>query len=277
VGSPPEISPAPPKAASSDDPRVLALARLVGIVDRLRAPDGCPWDRKQTLASMAPCLVEEAYEALEAIELGRDADTAEETGDLLMVVALVCRIAQDEGRFDLARAAGAVADKLVRRHPHVFGAIRADSPEAAVASWEAVKKSERKDKREDDSALAGVPIFLPALQRAQRVCSKAVSAGFKWSNTEGAIAKLEEEHAELREALAGGDRAKIEHELGDVLLAAAFAGTYLGLDPEKLCRDAVRRFEGRFRKMEQDLEGPLADRSLDELLAAWTRAKSSEA
>jgi MazG family protein len=269
------VEPAPPKSADASDPRVLALARLVGIVDRLRAPDGCPWDKKQTLASMAPCLVEEAHEALEAIELGRDADTAEEAGDVLMVVALICRIAQDEGRFDLARSAGAIADKLVRRHPHVFGEIRAGSAEEAVASWEKVKKQERSGKKEDDSALAGVPVSLPALQRAQRVGAKAVAAGFRWSNAEGAIAKLAEEHEELREALSGGDRGRIAHELGDVLLAAAFAASYLDLDAEKLCRDAVRRFESRFRSMEGALAKPIAEHSLPELLAAWSRAKAA--
>ena len=267
----------PPKPAAPDDPRVLALARLVGIVDRLRAPDGCPWDKKQTLASMAPCLVEEAHEALEAIELGNDADTAEEAGDVLMVVLLICRIAQDEGRFDLARSASAIAQKLVRRHPHVFGEVRAGSPEEAVASWEKVKKSERAGKKEDDSALAGVPVSLPALQRAQRVCAKAVTAGFKWSSAEGAVEKLAEEYAELREALAGGDRGRIAHELGDVLLAAAFAAAYLDLDAEKLCRDAVRRFESRFRSMEGGLSKPIAEHSLPELLAAWTRAKAAAA
>jgi MazG family protein len=264
------------ESAPANDPRVVAFARLVGIVDRLRAPDGCPWDKKQTLASMAPCLVEEAYETLEAIETGRDVDVAEEAGDVLMVVALICRIAQDEGRFDLARAAAAVADKLVRRHPHVFGDVRADSAEAAIQSWEAVKKSERSAKKEDDSALAGVPATLPALQRARRVGAKAVAAGFRWDDADGAIAKVAEEVAEFQEALAGGDRAHIEHELGDVLLAAAFAGVYLDLDPERLCREAIRRFERRFRAMEASIAKPLAERSLEELLAAWARAKSSE-
>jgi nucleoside triphosphate diphosphatase len=192
-----------------------------------------------------------------------------------MVVALICRIAQDEGRFDLARSASAIADKLVRRHPHVFGEVRAGSPEEAVASWEKVKKSERAGKKEDDSALAGVPVSLPALQRAQRVCGKAVAAGFKWSSAEGAIAKLDEEHEELREAIAEGDRAGVARELGDVLLSAAFAASYLELDAEKLCRDSLRRFEGRFRRMEGALSKPMAAHSLEELLAAWARAKAS--
>jgi MazG family protein len=291
VESPRKIAPVPPEPAAANDPRLLALARLVGIVDRLRAPDGCPWDRKQTLATMAPCLVEEAYETVEAIDLGRDPETAEEAGDVLMVVALICRIAQDENRFDLSTAADSIAEKLIRRHPHVFGDVRADSPEAALRSWESVKKSERGNMKTDASALAGVPAALPALQRARRVCEKVVAAGFRWSSAQGAIEKLAEEHAELSEALAGLDlerdsdalgplvdperRARVEHELGDVLLSAAFAAAYLELDPEKLCRDAVRRFELRFREMESGLAKAISEHTRGELLAAWNRAKAA--
>lgn len=281
------VEPVPPT-----DPRLLAFARLLGVVDRLRAPDGCPWDRKQTVASMAPHLVEEAHEALEAVEAGRDADVIEESGDLLMVVLLIARIAEDEGRFDLGHAANAIADKLVRRHPHVFGEVVAESAEEVLANWEAIKKSERQEERKDDSALAGVPKALPALQRAHRVAGKAISAGFRWSDAGGALEKLVEEERELEEALAvpgveldarsgakplekasPEERAAIEHELGDVLIAAAFLGTYLDLDPEKLCREAVRRFERRFRTMESALGGAIAGRPLEVLVRAWEEAK----
>ncbi len=263
-----------PRPDLRPDPRIGALERLVAIVDRLRAPDGCPWDRKQTLATMAPCLVEEAYETVEAIDRGNDAATAEEAGDVLMVIALIARIGEDEGRFDLARSANSIADKLVRRHPHVFGDVRADSAEAALASWESVKQKERAGKREDASALAGIPIALPALQRARRVCEKAVAAGFRWSNASEAVAKIAEEDRELAEALRGDDRSRVEHELGDVLLAGAFAAAYLDLDPEKLCRDALRRFESRFREMERRLGQPLSDHSRESLLAEWAKVKS---
>lgn len=284
---------ASPRAETLRDPRVLAFARLVEIVDRLRAPDGCPWDRKQTIASMAPHLVEEAHEAVEAIETvakgGTDA-IAEELGDLLMVVALIARIAQDEGRFDLATAGNRVSEKLVRRHPHVFGDVEVKGAEAVLANWEAIKKSERAAKDEDASALAGVPTALPALHRAARVCGKAVSAGFRWPDVSGAVAKLAEEQRELDEALqASGlardakatvtveQRARVEDELGDVLLAAAFLAQYLDADPERLCRASVRRFEGRFRAMETELARPMSTCTIDELVAAWARAKASEA
>jgi XTP/dITP diphosphohydrolase/tetrapyrrole methylase family protein/MazG family protein/ATP diphosphatase len=275
-----------PKAAAAD-PRAVAFARLLSIVDRLRAPDGCPWDRKQSIASMAPHLVEEAHEALEAVETGSDAQIAEEAGDILMVVALICRIGEESGRFDLARAADAVGDKLVRRHPHVFGEVEAGTAEQVLVNWEAIKKAEREGKREDASALAGVPIALPALQRAQRICGKAMSAGFRWTGVEGAVAKLREEQEELDEALraSGLDRdakkqvsaelrARVEHELGDVMLAAAHLAQYLDIDAEKIARAAVRRFEHRFRTMEASIGRPLKDCTLDEMLAAWQKAKS---
>jgi tetrapyrrole methylase family protein/MazG family protein len=278
----------PPAPIPSDDPRVFAWRRLVGVIDRLREPDGCPWDLKQTAESMAPHLIEEAHELLEAIEAGEPEAIAEEAGDVLMNVALICRIGMEHGEYDLTQAADAITEKLIRRHPHVFGDVQADTSEAVLANWEAIKKVERQDAAKDDSALAGVPKSLPALQRARRMCDKAVTAGFRWQSVAGAYAKLTEELGELAEVLPKevleGDfrpelapdvRARIEHELGDVLLAGAFLGEYLGLDPERLCRDAVRRFEGRFRSMERDLGGSVAGPSLEELLAAWERAKAS--
>ncbi len=275
-----------PQPETLRDPRVLAFARLVEIVDRLRAPDGCPWDRKQTVDTMSPHLVEEAHEAVEAIESRRDGDVVEELGDLLMVVALIARIAQDEGRFDLALIGAAVSDKLVRRHPHVFGDVQVDSAENVLRNWEAIKQAERAAKETDTSALAGVPAALPALQRAQRMCSKAVSAGFKWPDVAGAVRKLVEEQRELAQALSASgldrdakapasaeQRAHVAHELGDVLLSAAFLAQYLDLEPERLCRDSVRRFETRFRAMESELRRPLKELPLSDLMAAWERAK----
>jgi tetrapyrrole methylase family protein / MazG family protein len=283
-------APRPAASARLDDPRIVGFARLLGVVDRLRDPDGCPWDRKQTLRTMAPYLVEEAHEAVEAIERDDDVHAAEEAGDVLMVVALICRIAQQEGRFDLARAAQAVSDKLVRRHPHVFGDVNATSADEALQSWEAVKQSERSEKAQDDSAIAGLPISLPALQRAGRVWSKAVSAGFRWESVAGAVDKLAEEQAELSAELeASGlardakamatpeQRARVEHELGDVLLAAAFLAGWLGLEPESVLRGALRRFESRFRAVEKDLPRPMREHALAEIVASWGRAKALEA
>jgi MazG family protein len=273
------------------DPRLASIGRLLSIVDRLRAPDGCPWDKKQTVESMAPYLVEEAHEALEAIESQADGEIAEEVGDVLMVACMIGRIGEDADRFDIGHAAEAISDKLVRRHPHVFGEVQADTADEVLKNWESIKKDERKEKEIDASALAGVPAALPALQRADRVCGKAVSAGFRWTNVAGAIAKVFEEQEELRVALkeaglgesekaeeppAAEALAHVEHELGDVLLSTAFLASYLKLDPEKLCRQAVRRFEGRFRTMETALEAagnPIAEQPLTELTKAWEAAK----
>jgi MazG family protein len=280
------------------EPRADALRKLIAIVDRLRAPDGCPWDRSQTLKTVAPHLVEEAHELVEAIENGDLAHAAEEAGDLLMGIALLARIAEQEGRFDLAQVAEGVSDKLVRRHPHVFGDVRAANADEALKNWEAIKRQERADAAKDASALAGVPVALPALHRAQRTGSKAISAGFRWDDVGGALAKLREEVGELaheieraglaREREGAWDdeqrdgprgtamRERLEHELGDVLIAAAFLGNYLRLDPERAARGAVRRFERRFRAMEASLGKPLGECTLDEMMAAWQRAKAGD-
>lgn len=266
------------------DRRLDALARVLAVVDRLRAPDGCPWDLEQTVASLAPSLIEEAHEAVEAIDRSAaesaDRHTAAELGDLFMVIALIAKVAEQEQRFDLATVGNAVAEKLVRRHPHVFGEVQAGTSEQVLANWEKIKAGERKAEQEDASALAGVPVALPALQRAARLGAKAIAAGFRWSDARGAQAKLDEELGELREALARAPddperSARVEHELGDVLVAVAFLGHYLELDPERAARAALRRFEARFRHMEAALAGPLAERGQDELLAAWRRAKES--
>ncbi|MEM7310967.1 MAG: nucleoside triphosphate pyrophosphohydrolase [Planctomycetota bacterium] len=258
----------------SGEPRLDALARLLAIVDRLRAPDGCPWDREQTVASMAPSLIEEAHELVEAIETESEAGTVEEAGDLLMVVFLICRIAEDEGRFDVSRAARAVGDKLIRRHPHVFGDAEVDGSEHVIANWERIKAEERAEKKEDASALAGVPGAMPALQRAHRVGAKAIAAGFRWEGPEGALAKVEEELGELREAFAAGDREAIEAELGDLLMAASFLGNYLKVDPESATRASLRRFEARFRSMEARLGDRVREATLAEWMDAWRAAKA---
>lgn len=273
---------------SLGEPRTDALRRLVAIVDRLRDPDGCPWDLEQTLETIAPHHIEEAHELVEAIESGDDAHTVEEAGDLMMGIVLLARIAEQAGRWNLADVAQAVSDKLIRRHPHVFGDGSADSVGEAFDNWERAKQAERAGKQQDASAVAGVPAALPALQRSNRMAKKALSAGFRWADEQGALAKLREEVEELAremppEAPGGtlgetGDRdaQRLEDELGDVLMAGAFLGTYLGIDPERATRRALRRFEQRFRAMEAELGGDLGGRSLEELMAAWGRAKRLE-
>ncbi|MEZ5990169.1 MAG: nucleoside triphosphate pyrophosphohydrolase [Planctomycetota bacterium] len=263
-----------------DDPRLAALARLSAVVDRLRAPDGCPWDRKQTLPSMAPHLLEEAYELVDGLGGGSDDVVRGEAGDLLMNLFLIARIAEDEGRFSMAEVAGEVTDKLVRRHPHVFGDAEAGDAGGALAQWEAVKQQERSTAPEDAdrSVLAGVPRALPALLRAWRVGQKAAGVGFDWPDAEGPLAKIDEELAELRAELdddgAAGDRA--EAELGDLLFAVVNLARHLGVDPETSLRRTCERFERRFRRVEAELGDGLREAGLDEMERAWERAKQAE-
>jgi MazG family protein len=267
-------------APATGEPRTDALRRLVDVIDRLRDPQGgCPWDLEQTVESMAPSLIEEAHELVEAVERGDRSHTIEEAGDVLLVVFLVCRIAEQAGEFDLAQAANGTAEKLIRRHPHVFGDVDQGSSSGAIEQWEEIKRRERAEKGTDTSALAGVPAAMPALQRADRMSAKAVSAGFRWARDAGTLAKLREEVEELAEVFPEEgkptDEARLEAELGDVLLAAATVGSYVGIDPERALRAALRRYESRFRQMEQELGG-LEGRGLDEMMSAWERAKRRE-
>jgi MazG family protein len=288
------VSPRPfDEPEPTGEPRADALRRLIAIVDRLRDPaDGCPWDLAQTLESIAPHHLEEAHELVEAIEEKDNRHTLEEAGDLLMGIVLLARDAEQAGRFGLADVVQGVCEKLIRRHPHVFGDTAVDSPRAALANWERIKQDERRDQQADSSALAGVPIALPALQRAKRMGDKAIAHGFRWADVAGAFAKLGEELGELADELeqsgvlsaregrldqpGARGAAEVERELGDVLLAGALLGSYLGIDPERATRAAVRRFERRFRAMEAELGEPLEGRALEELMGAWERAKRAE-
>lgn len=268
-----------PNPVPLDDPRLVALAGLLGVVDRLRGEGGCPWDLEQTPTSFAPALIEESFEVVEAVEAGDERAQTEELGDVTASLVLLARILEQEGRGGLAQAADAATDKLVRRHPHVFGDGAQGTSGEVQESWEAIKKRERQGRGEEASALSGVPKALPALQRAQRLGSKAMAAGFRWPDVSGAADKLREELAELEEAgaLKEADparRAELEHELGDLLLAGAQFANYEGLDAEACARAAARRFEARYRALEQSLGGSLEGRSLDEMMEAWKRAKA---
>lgn len=265
--------------------RLEALSQLLDTVDRLRDPGGCPWDREQSVESMAPYVVEEAHELAEAVEEKSERDTVKEAGDVLMVVCMIARIAQEEGRFDLADCAAAINEKLIRRHPHVFGETDVADSGEVLSNWERIKKEERQEAGEDDSALAGVPKSLPAMQRAERLSQKAVQAGFHWDDWRGALLKVAEEVTELDEALRvdggpneegkleGEARERVEAELGDVLIAGAFLGQYLSIDPERAAKRALDRFEARFRSMEGAVDGPLSDHDLSTLMQAWQDAK----
>lgn len=257
------------------------VQRLLTTIARLRAPDGCPWDRKQTEASMAPCLVEEAFEAADALRRGEARASAEELGDVLVNVAMIRQIASEGGGNGFDAIAGQAADKLVRRHPHVFGDRQAESADIAFANWEREKQKEKAAAAASDGAtsrsvLAGVPVALPALLRAFRIGQKAAKAGFDWPDATGPRAKVDEELAEFDAAVASGDPAAIQAELGDVLFSLCNVARHAGVNPEVALAGTIETFQRRFQAVEQAFAFDLSGRSLAEMDAAWNAAKQAE-
>jgi MazG family protein len=257
------------------------MARLEGIMARLRGPDGCPWDREQDLQSLKPHLLEETYELLETMDGMDPAAHAEELGDLLLQVVFQARIQEERGAFTLEDVAHNLADKLVRRHPHVFGDLQVDGSAAVLRNWEAIKRTEKKGADGGvRSALDGVPRALPALARAQRMQAKASRVGFDWSDVAGVEAKLTEELAELAAARAAGDAAAVRHELGDLLFSIVNLARFLKVDAEDTLQAAANRFDTRFREVERRVlaEGrEMRACTLAELDVHWTAAKQLEA
>jgi len=261
------------------------LERLAGVMRRLRAPDGCPWDREQDLRSLRPYLVEEAFEVLDEMDRvgagGPWAPLCEELGDLLFQIVFHAQLAQEQGQFDLADVSRAVADKLERRHPHVFGDAKADTAGEVLADWAKLKAEERRQKHgSEGSVLDGVPLGAPSLLRAERITEKASRIGFDWPDLAGVRAKLDEELAELDEAIASGDRDAKEHELGDVLFSLANLARFIQTPAEDALRQGILRFTSRFQQIEEDLrrEGiPFGGATLERMEASWQAAKAAEA
>jgi len=258
------------------------LEQLLAIMRRLRSPEGCPWDRAQDLASLRPYLLEEAYEVLDALDAGDLPELRTELGDLLFQVVFQSQIAAERGAFDMADVIGAISEKLLRRHPHVFGDLKLADAEAVHRNWAELKRAERAERGEGHappSALDGVPTQAPALLRAERMGEKAAREGFDWPDVTGVRAKVTEELAELDEAMQGGDRARISAELGDLLFTLCNLARWAQTPAEDALRGAVARFEARFRH----LEAALAARALrpnqvapGELDRLWREAKKDE-
>jgi len=249
------------------------VERLREIVARLRAPDGCPWDREQTHASLGPALIEECYEVLEAIELADDANLREELGDLLLHVVMHAQMAQERGAFEFAQVAEDICEKLVRRHPHVFGGESIEDAAAVLHRWEAIKRAE---KSERTSVLDGIPRSLPAAMRAQKAQKKAARVGFDWEHAGEVLDKVEEEIAELREAMRGEADERIAEELGDLMFSVVNLSRKLGFEAETTLAAATDKFSRRFRAV----EAVVAERgrsmeacSVGELNAIWDAAK----
>jgi MazG family protein len=250
---------------------------LVRLMTTLRGPEGCPWDRKQTLPDLKPFVIEEAYEVVDAID--RDDRTAllEEVGDLLLEAVFIAEITREEGSFDVYDSITAIHDKLVRRHPHVFGEVEASDAEQVLVNWERLKSEERK--AENKSVLSGVPQSLPALLKAARLTEKASRVGFDWRRTGDVFNKLDEEIAELREAVDSGDAGHIHDELGDLLFTVANIARKVDVNAEEALQSTNRKFMRRFESMEASVHGSgrnLDQLDLEEMDRLWDEAKAAE-
>ena len=253
------------------------LPRLVGLMQRLLAPDGCPWDREQTLATLLPYLVEETYEVVDALAAGSVADHREELGDLLLQVIFQAELRQGEGAFGIDDVIDGIVRKLVRRHPHVFGEVHARNAEEALASWAKLKAVE-KAKKGKKGALDGIPRSAPALVRAMRAGEKAGAVGFDWPDATGVRDKVNEELAEFDDACASRDRAAMSRELGDLLFSIVNLARKLDLDAEHSLRETTDRFGRRFAYMEDRLEAEgrsIKSASPEEQNELWEAAKKA--
>ncbi len=254
-----------------------SFEELVELMATLRGPNGCPWDRKQTLQSLKPFIIEESYEVVDAIDRDDRGDLAEELGDFLLQAVFVAEIMQEEGAFDIYDAISLLHDKLVRRHPHVFANVEAKDAEQVLVNWEKLKNEERK--AESKSVLAGVPQSLPALLKASRLTEKAARIGFDWRRTDDVFDKLDEEMAEVREAVGAGDATRVHDEIGDVLFTIANIARKLEINPEEALQSTNRKFTRRFGWMEQKVRDSgrnVDELTLEEMDALWDEAKASE-
>jgi len=284
-----EPSADPISAAINYQPSAMGFAKLCEIVAKLRAPGGCPWDREQTHESLLPALIEEAYEVTEAARAKNDAHFREELGDLLLLVVMHAEIARESGRFDIDNVLQEISDKLVRRHPHVFGTSDARDSGAVLKQWEAIK---REEKKADSHYLASLPKALPALMRAQKAQSKAARVNFDWTEVRDVIAKVEEELREMKDAIAkwhrhpaddsraGSPGHEIQDEIGDVLFAVVNLARKCKIDAESALQKATDKFVARFNQVEDELRKQgkrLGDVDLAEMDEIWERIKNDEA
>jgi ATP diphosphatase len=264
---------------------------LVALMTRLRSPDGCPWDREQTYATLAPMLLEEAYEAFEAVEeaqRGRPNNLRDELGDLLFQIVFYAQIALEQGDFDIEALIDSVHTKMVRRHPHVFGESKATDSAEVLRNWEAIKAEEKKERKEEaeNSILHGVPHKAPALMEAHQLSTKAARVGFDWQKVEDIFEKIQEEIGELRTAIEVHDRSmeerdhiRIREEVGDLLFSVTNIARRLKVEPEAALKLTNQKFRRRFKHIEDSLKElgrGLESASLEELESLWQAAKSNE-
>ena len=253
------------------------VARLLEIMARLRRPkDGCPWDLEQTIDSVKPHLIEEAYEALDAMESGNREHLAEELGDLLLQIVFQSQMASEEGSFNFADVARGISDKLIRRHPHIFGDVKVADSKEVLRNWDAIKKTENKAR---ESALDGVPKHTPPLHRAHQLQKRAARVGFDWSDIQDVFAKLEEEIAELKEAVAAKNRKHVLEELGDVLFSVVNIARFVKVDPAYALELTNAKFSRRFRIVENEIVSSgrkMKDCTLAQMDEIWNRLRAED-
>ncbi len=250
---------------------------LLSIITALRAPDGCPWDMAQTHTSLKKNFIEETYEVIEAINQNSVAGLREELGDVLLQIVLHTEIEREQGNFNFDDICNELCQKLIIRHPHVFGDVRAENEEQALLSWDSAKAQSKGVKKQSDT-MVSIPIELPALMRAQKIQSKAAKVGFDWENADGAFDKLFEEINELKTAISQGNKADIEEEFGDLLFSCVNISRFIKVDSEEALTASSNKFINRFKIVEQLAQKKgiiIKDASLDELSKLWDEAKIS--
>lgn len=256
-----------------------SIERLLGVMRKLRAPDGCPWDIKQTHASLKSDLIEEAYEVIDAIDSGNSSELEEELGDLLLQVVFHSQISSEAGEFEFDQVANGISDKLIRRHPHVFGEINVADADEVLQNWDKIKKSEKQGEGEAPASIvAGIPKQLPALQKAHQVQKRAARAGFDWDHIDDVFSKLHEEIDEVKDAIKRKHEPDIRDEVGDLLFSVVNVSRYLGHNPEELLNQNIKKFVARFQYVEKQVHASGKEFSafkLEELDQFWDQAKSN--
>lgn len=246
------------------------LEELIGVIETLRSENGCVWDRAQTHESLTPNMLEEAYEAVEAIKEGSPEHLREELGDVLLQVLLHAQIASEEGDYDIEAVAKELKDKLIHRHPHVFGNAHAETPDEVVAKWEQLKQEEKKDRK---SQMDGIPKTFPALMACQKISKRAIKVGFEWDCVETLKDCIKSEYDEFFEAVNNNDRDAMEDEMGDIFFATVNLARWYKIEAEQALIRANNKFMKRFRKMEELATKPLEKYSFEEYDQLWRRAK----
>ncbi|MBI1911806.1 MAG: nucleoside triphosphate pyrophosphohydrolase [Deltaproteobacteria bacterium] len=249
-------------------------------MERLRAPNGCPWDKEQTLESLIPFIIEEAYEVISAIDSKDPSHIKEELGDLLFQVIFASQITKEKNEFDIADVIDTSFTKMVRRHPHVFGDVKAETPEEVLKHWAEIKKEEKKEAgKKEEGYLSGIPEVLPALLRAHKVSQKAAKVGFDWKDVSEVLAKMEEEMNEFRQAVLAKNTEEMEEELGDFLFTVVNIGRFLEVNPENALRKTIGKFINRFHYIEKRLDEKGMDLSttpIEEMERLWQESKVNE-